>query len=251
MKGWKYDSYRHSLAARGIRTSFVPRGIRVPPAWKNVKFHKDKDYIVTGEDKKGRVQYIYPKGYVSRVKEKKFKRVRRLTEEMPKIIDSVKQDVAKGNQEAEVVYTMYKTGFRPGGEKDTLADQQSYGVSTLLGRQVAVSGDSVKFKFTGKKGVGVDRSFRDRLLADIIRRRKVGKNRLFDTTDSKVRKYFEKKTRGRYKVKDLRTAKAQILASSLSGDKKEIGKKVSAELGNTPAVALGSYVDPLLISELK
>jgi len=243
MRGWKYDNYRHSLAARGIKSKY-----KVPPAWKNVKFHTDKAYVVTGEDKKGRVQYIYPKSHIESVKGKKFKRIRQLDNEMPQIIDSVKRDIVSGgNQEAEAVYTMYKTGFRPGGEKDTLADQQSYGVSTLLGDQVTVKGDAVKFKFIGKKGVAVDRSFQDKTLANIIKKRKDGKNRLFDTTDSKVRKYFESKTRGRYKVKDLRTVKAHALAKNLSGDRKELGKRVSAELGNTPAVALGSYVDPMLI----
>jgi len=44
MKGWKYESYRHSLAARGIRTSFSEMRFNLPDGWsqEEEKYVKDK-----------------------------------------------------------------------------------------------------------------------------------------------------------------------------------------------------------------
>jgi len=246
--GWYNDSYRHSLASRGVSTAMRSK-YKIPPAWKDVKLHKDKAYIATGVDAKGRLQYIYPKSHVARQSEKKYGRVERLEKQAPAIIESVKQDIAKeNNPEAEVVYTIYKTAFRPGTEKDTMADQKAYGASSLLRRQVKVKGDKVTFKFIGKKGVQINKTVRDKLLAKIMKGRKSG-DRVFDTSDSQLNSYFKKKTDGRYTLKDLRTLRAHQIAKKGGGDKKVIGQRVSAELGNTPAVAVKSYVDPELLSD--
>jgi len=251
MKGWRYEGYRHSLAARGIKTNFLSKRTKykVPPAWKNVKFHSDKEYVVTGEDKKGRTQYIYPEKFREKADEAKYERVEELEKQMPSIIAEVKQDVRAGVPEAEAVYTIYKTGFRPGTEKDTQADTQAYGVSTLEPKHVKVKGDLVQFKFIGKKGVPVEKAVRDKALADIMRKRKATNDgQLFSESDHQMRDYFSDVTDGEYKLKDLRTLRAHKLAKGLDGDKKEIAQAVSKDLGNTPAVAIKSYVDPELIS---
>jgi len=241
--GWRNESYRHSLAARGIKT------VRVPPAWRNVKYYEDKSYIATGIDKKGRTQYIYPKPFSERKASRKYARIDRLEKQIPAIITSVKSDIKRDdNPEAEVVYTMYKTGFRPGTTKDTKADVQAYGASTLLKKHVKVNGDNVKFKFIAKKGVPVEKEVQDKLLADIMKRRKLN-DKIFSTSDTQVRGYFDKKTHGKYNLKDLRTLRAQEVAKETIGSKKEMSTKVSEELGNTPAVAAGSYIQPKLLNE--
>jgi len=51
MKGWKYDNYRHSLAARGIRTSMatVARGTLRPSTWlENVRLSTEKARVSPG-----------------------------------------------------------------------------------------------------------------------------------------------------------------------------------------------------------
>lgn len=242
--GWRYESYRHSLAAKGIRTRY-----KVPPAWRNVKYYEDKPYVATGVDKKGRIQYIYPKSFSSASSEKKFNRIERFEKQAPAIIDSVMKDVKKGdNPEAEIVYTMYKTGFRPGSENDTMAEKKAFGASTLLKDHVSVRKDDVKFKFIAKKGVPVEKEVKDKLLADIIKRR-MQSRRLFDTSEGRLRAYFDRKTQGRFQLKDLRTLKAYEVAKEAGGDKKEIAERVSEELSNTPAVAISSYIHPRLINE--
>jgi DNA topoisomerase-1 len=241
MKGWRYEGYRHSLAAKGIHSRY-----KVPPAWKDVKFYSNKPYVATGVDKKGRLQYIYPPSFVKKAAEKKYARIDKLEKQMPSILTKVKQDVAEQKPEAEAVYTIYKTGFRPGTEKDTLADKQAYGVSTLEPKHIKIKGNEVQFKFIGKKGVYVEKDVTDKLLADIMKRRKNGKQ-LFPVSDSQMRAYFSGLTDGRYKLKDLRTLRAQRLAKELDGDKKQIAEEVSKELSNTPAVAIKSYVAPELL----
>jgi DNA topoisomerase-1 len=244
MKGWYYEGWRHSLAAKGIKSRY-----KVPPAWKDVKFYKDKQYVATGIDKKGRLQYIYPPSFVKKASEKKFARIDKLEKQIPSIMSKVKQDVEEQKPEAEAVYTIYKTGFRPGTEKDTLAEKQAYGVSTLEPKHIKVKGNSVQFKFIGKKGVYVEKEVRDKMLADILRRRKTVGKQLFPVSDVQMRSYFSDLTRGRYQLKDLRTLRAQRLAKQLDGSKKEIAEEVSKELSNTPAVAIKSYVSPELVLE--
>lgn len=245
----KIKKYRRRIHGRKRTVKKHNRKIAVPPAWKNVKYHDNKPYLVTGIDKKGRTQYIYPKTHSIRTSGRKFRRIIRLEQAIPRIMTGVRNDISSSNNpEAEVVYTMYKTGFRPGSDKDTKAEKKAYGASTLLRDHVHVNKDNVKFRFVAKKGVPVEKEVKDKLLANIIRKRKESK-RLFDTSDNRLRSYFSKKTSGRFKLKDLRTLKATTVAKRTNGEKKIVGERVAAELGNTPAVALGSYVEPSLIKK--
>jgi DNA topoisomerase-1 len=166
---------------------------------------------------------------------------------IPSIMDKVKRDISEQKPEAEAVYTIYKTGFRPGTEKETLAEKQAYGVSTLEPKHIRIKGSTVQFKFIGKKGVHVEKDVTDKLLADIMRRRRSAGKQLFPVSDNQMRAYFSNLTGNRYQLKDLRTLRAQRLAKELDGSKKEIAEEVSKELSNTPAVAIKSYVSPELI----
>ena len=89
---------------------------------------------------------------------------------------------------------------------------------------------------------------RDRVLVSILKRRAAKGEQIFPVSDSQMRNYFDGLTNGRFKRKDLRTLSAHRLAKQSDGSKKEIAKVVSAELGNTPAVAIKSYVDPKFIN---
>lgn len=45
MKGWKYESHRHSLAARGIRTSFAEFKVDLPDAWTDAETSSMREKI--------------------------------------------------------------------------------------------------------------------------------------------------------------------------------------------------------------
>ncbi len=233
----------------------ISKKIKVPPSWKKVKFYEGRNYLATGVDTKGRLQYLYPKNVRIRNERKKFRRVERLAKKKKHILNKVIQDAKEGNIEAQAVYTMFQTGFRPGTEKDTKADKEAFGTVTLLKDHVKVKPkNKVEFKFVGKKGVNIKKEIKDPLLADIIKERKQSKQ-LFDTSSNEVRDYFDKKTSGQFQLKDIRTLKAfevadEILDKTKSDDPREIKKEVVTEvseaLGNTPAIAAQAYIAPKL-----
>jgi len=240
MRGWHKESYRHYLASKGVKTAKY----RVPPAWKHVTYPEGKPYVATGVDDKGRTQYIYPIKFTDRTSKAKFRRIKRFEKDAPQIISRVKSDIKHGdNSEAEVVYTMYKTGFRPGTDKETLADTKAFGASNLERRHVKVKPKSVEFHFIGKKGVDIRKEVEDPLLRKIIKRRITNK-KLFEVSDSSLRDYFKSRTGGKYKLKDLRTLRAAKVATVTKGDNKRVALVVSEDLGNTPAVALSAYIPP-------
>jgi len=226
------------------------RGVVVPPGWKDVKFYDRENFCVTGVDEKGRLQYLYPQKFVEKSSKRKHVRVSKLSKRVPAVMKRVGHDVSKGLTEAEVVYTIYRTGFRPGSDRDTMADKKSFGAVTLEKRHVKLlPGDKVGFDFVGKKGVRIRKDVKDKRLRNIMKNRLKTK-RVFNTTDGRVRTYFKQKAGKDFSIKDLRTLRASTVAQKVKGkDRKEIGRVVSEELGNTPAIALKSYVDPKLVSQ--
>lgn len=237
----------------------IPKKVKVPPGWKNIKFYEDKNYLATGIDKKGRLQYIYPKNISAKNERKKYRRVERLSKKKKVILNKIITDAKDGNIEAQAVYTMFQTGFRPGSEKDTKADKEAFGTVTLLKDHVKLKpNNKVQFDFIGKKGVRIKKEVKDELLSDIIKERQKD-DTLFSTNSAEVRDYFDKKTNGQFQLKDIRTLKAfevadGVLDNTKSKDPKEIKKEVVAEvsksLGNTPAIAAQAYIAPKL-DELK
>lgn len=240
---------------------------RVPPAWTNVQVNDDPDadLLATGTDVKGRKQYLYSAAHSERQAAAKFDRMKAFTEALPDIRRKIEGDIDE-SEEAAVLYLIDKTGFRIGGDDDTGADVQAYGATTLRSKHVTVNGDKVRFKFTGKKGVEIVKKVEDPQLARIIRERKerIGRGRgpLFDTTDGSVRRYLNEIAPG-FQVKDFRTYQgtAQALRAiekvkripkteaAFKKARREVGKVVANYLGNTPAIALKSYIDPAVWSK--
>jgi DNA topoisomerase IB len=224
------------------------KGVPIPPAWSHVKIHQNKPYVATGRDEKGRIQYLYPKDFVKRQDKKKFKRVKRLEKKMPNILNKIDKDIEKGNEEAQALYTMYRTGFRPGTDRDTKADQKAFGTTNLEKRHVKVKPNNVvEFNFLAKKGVKVEKDVKDKKLAKIMKERDSDK-RIFHTNEDKLRKYFNIKSGGNFQLKDLRTLRANKVAKKIvqknGNDKQLVAKKVAEDLGNTPAIAVKSYIAP-------
>jgi len=228
---------------------------KVPPHLKKVKYYDNRRYVATGLDSKGRVQYIYPEGVKMKFASQKYKRINRLKKQEDELMGGIIKDAKKGDVEAQAVYTMYKTGFRPGSGRDTKSDVQAFGTTTLLKKHVRVRPNNrVKFKFVGKKGVKIEKEVKDKLLSDVIKERK-NDQRVFETNVNNVRSYFKRKTSNRFQLKDLRTLKAfDVADKALTGSKlkdpkkikKEVVAKVAEELGNTPSIAASAYIAPKL-----
>jgi DNA topoisomerase I len=249
----------------------IPKNI--PPAWTDVEVNPDPNgaLLVKGRDAKGRVQSVYSEAHSQKQAAKKFARTKELLENRDKISSQISAGMKSSDpdtrESASALFLISETGLRPGSDRDTKADKKAFGATNLEARHVSVGGDgNVSLKFTGKKGVDLDipvsNSGVAKMLLDRKNSAKSGTSRLFNTDDQKLRDFAKTVGGGKFKPKDFRTAVGTSTAVSLiaknpekSGTMKDykarvkdVAKAVSQKLGNTPTVALQSYIDPTVFS---
>ena len=184
---------------------------------------------------------------------------------------------------ATVVHLLETTLIRVGN--DEYAEQnKSYGLTTLKNRHVAVDGNEVRFRFTGKSGKQWSLRVRDRRIAKIIKacQELPGQELLQyideagnrqDVTSTDVNNYLKEITGKDITAKDFRTWAGTVLAAmaltelesfdSAAQAKRNLRaaiEKVAGKLGNTPTICrkcyvhpevLNSYMDGNLVLELK
>ena len=258
---WVPVKNRDALPAR-IQNKF-----KVPPSWKNLQFFNDpkSKLWVKGEDAKGRVQYLYNPEHVDAASKEKFARIRSLNKSFDGISAEVAADVKGKNEAATVLWLIMSTGIRPGSEKNTKGSVDAYGATTLEGRHVTRTESGVTLKFTGKKGVNLEIPVKDESVAKMLlkRKTKVGNNgRLFSVTGDGLLRYTHRLDAGAgFQSKDFRThlgtevamkamkGKAPLNMVEYKKRVKEVGDAVAKQLGNTRAVALGSYVNPAIFEK--
>jgi len=184
---------------------------------------------------------------------------------------------------ATVVHLLETTLIRVGND-DYAKQNNSYGLTTLKNRHVAVDGNEVRFRFTGKSGKQWFLRLRDRRVAKIMKACQdlPGQELLQyvdeagncqDVTSTDVNDYLKEITGKDITAKDFRTWAGTVLAAmalaelesfdSAAQAKRHLRaavEKVSARLGNTPTICrkcyihpdvLNSYMDGKLIIELK
>lgn len=240
------------------------KALRIPPAWKEVEINPDVNARLqaTGKDAKGRRQYIYSAEHSAAMSAEKFARQKEFHKALPKLRATIAKDLKdpklspKDKEAAAVLALIDKTGFRVGSDTDTGAEKQAYGASTLQAKHVKIDGDKISFDFVGKKGVTITKTLEDKDLAKLLKPRVARGGKLFDTSDSAVRDYLHARD-GDFKVKDFRTHRAMYVTlrtmkgmprpankKEFDAARKHIATTVAADLGNTPAIALASYIDP-------
>lgn len=250
------------------------KALRVPRNWTNVHLNPDKAAAMqaVGLNPAGKTQRIYSNTHTDTAASKKFARVKEFHEDMPKIRRQLNKDLdsqdPRTRETAQVLYLVYKSGFRIGSDTETGAKEQAYGASTLTGRHVSVSGGNrTSFDFIGKKGVKITKTITDKTLAEFMAakiRTLRANDPVFSTTDSQARAYLKRITGKDYKVKDFRTwngtqrALAELNKYSAPKTAKEarsiktaVAKAVADHLGNTPDVAVKSYIAPEVWGKLE
>lgn len=247
--------------------------LKLPPAWRDVQVNPDPkaDLQATGIDSKDRKQYVYSETATMRQAAIKFARNQELLTKEQAIAKENAGNIASSNkgksEPAHVLALIHATGIRPGSESETGAKVQAYGATTLEGRHVVFSGKITRLKFVGKKGVNIDLTVEDDRVASILRERKKQageQGKLFAVSDSDLREYTDSLDGGGFKPKDFRTLKGTATAleevkslkpaNSMAEYKKMVmgvAKKVAAKLGNTPSIALKSYINPFVFQSLK
>ena len=251
----------------------LPKHIpRIPPAWTNVHYATDpkSEVLVSGYDKKGRKQVVYSDAHWAKAAKAKFGRINKLQKKFEGIKaqnaklrtsrDPVQRDLA------DTLHLIMSMGLRPGSDADTGAEKKAYGATTLLGSHVVEEGGNTYLRFTGKKGVALNLKVPDKQLANELKQRaaKTGSDgKLFPTvSDVSLRRYVKGLDGGGFKTKDFRTLIGTSLAYDLVGKMekptskstykkavKEVGKAVSETLGNTPTIALQSYINPVVFAD--
>ncbi len=243
----------------------------IPPAWSDVWICPDPNghLQAVGVDDAGRRQYLYHVEYRRRQDEDKHRRVVRLARRLPSVRDAVTEDLrGRGLTKRRVVAValrMLDHGvFRTGGE-EYAAEHGSKGVATLRRADVRRRDGVLEFSFTAKGGQDLRLTLDDPLLAATVvalkRSRPSGTDRLLtyagpdgwqEVRAADVNERFKQLAGDDYTVKDLRTWHATVFAAvGLASGKAEraVVKEVAEELGDTPAVARSSYIDPRIFEQ--
>lgn len=260
--GGTKSARQQRFASRGFEdaTAEDRKRLGIPPAWTEVQVSRDSDSPLqaVGLDAKGREQRIYSAAHHERQAAAKFERIGKLHDRLPEIDRRLARD-AENDDSALAALMIRRMGLRPGSDTNTGAEKKAHGATNLKVSHIEVGGDTIRANFTGKKGVDLDLSLDDPELARLLKGRQRGKggdDRLLDTNERKLRSYMNRAAPG-VKPKDLRTYLGTATAMELvalmpipktkkeyRSARKRVGEQVSRLLGNTPTVALGSYIAP-------
>lgn len=250
----------------------------IPPAWKKVWIcpYPNGHIQAIGTDAAGRLQYLYHQKWREERNEEKFDRVLEMSAALPDMRRQVAADLRRRGLERDRVLALalhlLDLGyFRAGGEQYA-EENNSYGIATLLCEHVSLQKQVVEFDYPAKSGVRrtlvIDDPEVIRSVRALLRRRDNTARLLvcrngsgwIDLHADDLNARFKELVGAEYTVKDLRTWHGTVLGAAAFVDAdppanktvikrvvSAVMKEVSEELGNTPAVARASYVDPRVV----
>ena len=253
------------------------RALAIPPAWTDVWIcpWPNGHLQARGRDARGRKQYRYHADWHQHRGSNKFDRMLAFSEVLPRIRRRCDADLATRGMSREkvlaaVVRLLELTLIRVGNDEYARLNQ-SFGLTTLRDRHAKVEGGSVRFRFRGKSGQAHEVGFRDRRLAGLVRRcQELPGQELFQYVDDDgevrdidsddVNGYIREAAGAEFSAKDFRTWAGTVLAyralralqpaDGAHGAKRNVVEAIrqtADQLGNTPAVARGSYVHPAVL----
>lgn len=251
----------------------------IPPAWKKVWICPSASGHIqaVGTDAAGRRQYLYHQQWQEERNEEKFDRVLQMSKALPEMRRRIAADLRRRGLDRDrvlaVALHLLDLGyFRAGG--DVYAEENnSYGISTLLCEHVSLQREAVEFDYPAKSGVRRTLLIDDPEVVRSVRAlmRRPDKTGRFlscrkgaewtDIHSDDLNARFKELVGDDYSVKDLRTWHGTVLAAAAFVDadppvdekvikrvESAVMKEVSGALGNTPAVARASYVDPRVVA---
>jgi len=276
-RGFAY-SHPDGARVRDKETLGRIRALAIPPAWTEVWICRDPlgHLQAAGTDAAGRRQYRYHDHWRERRDAEKFDRMLEFAHRLPEVrrrvsADLERRDLPREKALATAVRLLDLGSFRVGSESYA-RENGSYGVATILRTQVRVSGDSLAFDYRAKSGKRRRLTLVDPELRPVVtrlKRRRHDHPELLayrngtgwrDVRSLDVNDYVKEVAGNGFSAKDFRTWHGTVLAAvSLAvGGQVPAGvtarrraitaavKDVAEFLGNTPAVARASYVDPRL-----
>lgn len=253
--------------------------LAIPPAWREVKIARSQSTKIQakGYDSAGRLQSIYHPTFRLRQEKLKFDRILRFAEQLPKLRRQLDKDLARKRLGKEkvlacIVKLIDEAYFRVGNEQYA-KENGHYGITTLRSKHADITTTTVTFDFVGKSGKEHVKKIKDPQLARIIKqldelpgyeifRYQDADGMMHDLHATDVNAYIKEHMGEEFTAKDFRTWGGTLLATSaIIKDQLEpnasqtarkkavtrIVKSVAKKLGNTPAIAKASYIDPRVI----
>jgi DNA topoisomerase IB len=257
------------------------RALVIPPAWEDVWICPQPDGHIqaVGTDAAGRRQYRYHDLWRAERDRAKHDRVLDFGRALPKVREVVERHLAGAELSRDRVLAaavrLIDLGFfRPGGE-EYAAENGTFGLATIRKEHVTCLHGQLIFDYTGKSSKHREQAVADPEVCAVVtklkRRRGSPEDELLafrsgkrwhDVSAADINDYLREIADGDFSAKDFRTWHATVLAAvglavsepaatSESARKRAVARmvqEVSSYLGNTPAVARASYIDPRIIS---
>lgn len=280
--GW---SYRDDCGERITDPEVIERirRLAIPPAWTDVWICPSPQghLQALGTDEAGRRQYLYHPAWRERRDRAKHERVLEVAAGLPAARAVADADASRGDMSREhvlgIAFRLLDRGlFRVGGD-EYAATHGSYGLATLLREHARVTDDGVVFDYVGKSSKEQHVTVRDPQVESAIttlKRRSDDDPQLLawrestapvvwrDVASDDINSYIQMVVQPGATAKDFRTWHGTVIAAQAlahAGDAAEMSatarrravagvmREVAAQLGNTPAVARASYVDPRVV----
>jgi DNA topoisomerase IB len=257
------------------------KALVIPPAWEDVWIcpRLDGHIQAVGTDAAGRRQYRYHDLWREQRDRAKHDRVLEFGRALPHVRAVVERhldgrELSRDRVLAAAVRLIDLGFFRPGGE-EYAAENGTFGLATIRREHVTCHRGQLVFEYTGKSAKHREQAVADEIVCTVVRslkRRRGGDGRdellayrsgkrWHDVTAADINDYLREVSDGDFTAKDFRTWHATVLAAvglavsepaaeSETSRKRAVARVVSevaGYLGNTPAVARASYIDPRVI----
>ncbi len=252
------------------------RGLAIPPAWQDVWICSDPwgHLQATGIDGAGRKQYLYHPRWRERRDQEKFERMERFARALPELRRELGRELAAAQPTRDAVLAcalrLLDVGLFRIGSEQYADEDHGIGLATVRRDHAYVSGDTITFDYPAKGGIRRVHAITDpksRELVARLRRRRGGPPELLayqvgrrwcGVRSDDINAFLKTVAGEEFSAKDFRTWNATVLAAvslgagapdvtSATGRKRAVNaavRGVSEILGNTPAVARRSYIDP-------
>jgi DNA topoisomerase I len=270
------------LDARGGRVDSAEelariRELVIPPAWEDVWICEDPlgHLQATGVDAAGRRQYLYHPRWREHRDRAKFEKMLRFADLLPGLRRRLAKTLDGADEpDREVVLAaavrLLDIGMFRVGSEQYADEDHGIGLATVRKAHVRVHDGSIEFDYPGKAGVRRRQVIEDPVTEGLIctlKRRRGGPEALLayrdgrrwrDVRSDDINEYLKAQMGEDFSAKDFRTWNATVMAAvTLAVDGREATTKTARKraingsvkavaelLGNTPAVARRSYIDP-------
>ena len=270
--GFRYIDAAEQPVAEADRERI--RDLVIPPAWKDVWIAADPlaHIQAVGTDDAGRRQYLYHPLWRAGRDQRKFARALRLAASLPsaraQVTRAINQQGLTRERALAVAFRLLDDAALRIGSERYLVKNGSRGLSTLRRHDVRIDGSTVSLSFPAKSRQIASIEISDAPLAEALSEFAVGSprapllayrkgRRRVRLSSGEVNDYLKQVTGSAFTAKDFRTLHGTILAADAlarigrleTKNERRRAERLAVQatasaLGNTLAVARGSYIDP-------